>query len=683
MVFKTHLDIGFTALASDVRRAYADEFVPGAIKLARELAKAGGAERFVWTTGSWLIADQLAHAAPSARENLDRAIREGHVAWHALPFTTHTEMMDADLFRHGLSIARRLDEAYGRRTIAAKMTDVPGHSLGVVPLLAEAGVRYLHIGTNPGSATPQVPPGFVWRAADGSEIVVNYTSRYGSEAGQALVLPGLDQALYISLTGDNRGPPSRASIERIWSELAANYPNAEIRAGRLDDFAAAAWEHRAELPVVTSEIGDSWIHGIASDPTLVRNFRALMRIRGMLVDDATGIDAFSTGLLMVPEHTWGMDLKRFLPDYVSYPKIEFAAARARDVVPADINPESLAPQVAVAEPQPGGWSFRAYEESWQEKRGYLDAAIGTLSAENQVTARHCLEELRPTRINPTGAERHAGPATGRQHLGRFEVEFGADGSIISLVDDDSHVWADHDHPLAAFSYVTFSAADYETWFKQYNENLAENAWWVAADFGKPGMELLRPGAEHRTWVPSTHEVSSFSADEADRVVISARMPDAAALEHGAPRELQLSYRFQRERPEIELALSWFGKDAYRLPEASWLSFAPRVLDASLWRIDKLGTLVDPHDVVVNGGRNLHAAGVGLHYRGPDSSVELASLDAPLVAPGGPRLLTFDNVYGDVQRGFAFNLHNNVWGTNFRMWFEDDALFRFRLTLTGA
>jgi hypothetical protein len=28
-----------------------------------------------------------------------------------------------------------------------------------------------------------------------------------------------------------------------------------------------------------------------------------------------------------------------------------------------------------------------------------------------------------------------------------------------------------------------------------------------------------------------------------------------------------------------------------------------------------------------------------------------------------------------------NLFNNVWGTNFRMWFDEDARFRFVLRLT--
>ena len=42
--------------------------------------------------------------------------------------------MSPAVFRAGLSYAQELDRRFGRKTIAAKMTDVPGHTLGMVPL---------------------------------------------------------------------------------------------------------------------------------------------------------------------------------------------------------------------------------------------------------------------------------------------------------------------------------------------------------------------------------------------------------------------------------------------------------------------------------------------------------------------------------------------------------------------
>lgn len=75
-----------------------------------------------------------------------------------MPFTMHTELLDADTLDYGLSIVDQIDTITGRKTIAAKMTDVPGHTIGLVPLLARHGIKVLHIGVNKASAIPDVPP---------------------------------------------------------------------------------------------------------------------------------------------------------------------------------------------------------------------------------------------------------------------------------------------------------------------------------------------------------------------------------------------------------------------------------------------------------------------------------------------------------------------------------------------
>lgn len=60
-----------------------------------------------------------------------------------------------------------------------------------------------------------------------------------------------------------------------------------------------------------------------------------------------------------------------------------------------------------------------------------------------------------------------------------------------------------------------------------------------------------------------------------------------------------------------------------------------------------------------------------------------SLDAALVSPGEPT--AFPNVRSqpDLTKGMAFNLANNLWGTNYVMWqpYEDgQARMRFRFLL---
>lgn len=132
VVFKTHLDIGFTDLAENVTTQYLTDFIPRALAIGEKLPT-----KFVWTTGSWLIEYYLNHPGVSKEEKIrmEQGIKQGTIKWHGLPVTTQTELMDRRLFEYGLSISKTLDLKYSQNTVAAKMTDVPGHSIAIVPLM--------------------------------------------------------------------------------------------------------------------------------------------------------------------------------------------------------------------------------------------------------------------------------------------------------------------------------------------------------------------------------------------------------------------------------------------------------------------------------------------------------------------------------------------------------------------
>ncbi|HTL51686.1 MAG TPA: glycoside hydrolase, partial [Planctomycetota bacterium] len=178
VIFKTHLDIGFTDFSAKVVKTYFESFIPKALETAEQLAREGGDARFVWTVGSWLVYEYLEQASPTERRRMERAIRAGQICWLGLPFTTHTELMDRSLFEFALSLAQDLDKRYGKKTIAAKMTDVTGHTIGMVPPMAAAGIEFLHIGINAASAVPKTPPLFDWTLGKDSVRVMVH-STYG------------------------------------------------------------------------------------------------------------------------------------------------------------------------------------------------------------------------------------------------------------------------------------------------------------------------------------------------------------------------------------------------------------------------------------------------------------------------------------------------------------------------
>jgi hypothetical protein len=69
----------------------------------------------------------------------------------------------------------------------------------------------------------------------------------------------------------------------------------------------------------------------------------------------------------------------------------------------------------------------------------------------------------------------------------------------------------------------------------------------------------------------------------------------------------------RRTPIVWLDLQWFDKAATRLPEALWFTFAFAGTSLDGWRLQKLGQLVSPLEVVANGNRKLHAILDGARY----------------------------------------------------------------------
>jgi hypothetical protein len=645
VIFKTHLDVGFTAPASEVIRTYYEQFIPNVLTLTERIRQDGSTDRYIWTTGSWLLYTYLETASPANRARMEQAVQAGDFVWHAIPFTTHTELIEPSLYTLGLEWSARLDRRFGRQTISAKMTDVPGHTRSVIPLLSSAGVRLLHVGVNGSSRPPAVPPVFLWRSPEGSDLMVMYDHEYGG----VNILPGGRVAVSVNFTGDNHGPHTPAQIAEIYAGLRKRFPNARVAASNFNVVAQELTGVRSQLPAVTQEIGDTWIHGAGSDPLRMAEFRELSRLRrswiasGALTANSDADLAFGGRMLRVAEHTWGLDIKTYLKHWDAYDMPAFRAARSQ--------PE-----------------FQRVEASWKEKRAYIAEAVGTLppNLRSEATAR--VQNLRRV------AAAHAGSSAKPDELfetTHFRIGFDpTTGAIRSLRRrGGTRDWAGPDNPLGRFAYQTFSAADFDRFLDQY---LTQRPDWALADFGKPGLN--KSSAKSATREATLQGFWHAEAEDGERFTSELAVPGAA--ETGCPRRIQLETFLPSDRPEVILALRCTEKAASRLPEALWFSFVPRISSQVRVEMDKMSQPVSPLDVVRDGNRNLHGINRQLTWREGRDDLQLDSLDAFLVAPGRRTLLVFDNRQPDVSAGMHFCLEDNVWGTNFSMWFEDDMLYRF-------
>ncbi|WNR45297.1 DUF5054 domain-containing protein [Paenibacillus roseipurpureus] len=267
-------------------------------------------------------------------------------------------------------------------------------------------------------------------------------------------------------------------------------------------------------------------------------------------------------------------------------------------------------------------SYTFVESSWQEQRDYISKAVAVIPPDLQGEAQQALSALKPVwRQRPVHALRIV---PGESLVaGMFRVQVGADGSLNNLTAPSGKEWAgigDNLAGLGAFRYETFGQAEYDRWFEQYVQNRKQTHAWADSDFGKPGIALFAPEHKHAVYAPYVEEAWLLGDEAVDEMCLQLRLPEVANQQGGAPARVQLVYRFAKAEQVLEIQLTWFDKPASRLPEALWFSFIPQVDNPNRWRLDKLGERISPLDVVKDG--------------------------------------------------------NNVVGTNFPMWYEEDACFRF-------
>ena len=343
---------------------YYDSFLLNAANTSRLLRAKGGAARYVYTQNSWVLhlffhcdarrfprvapADALRCPTASERAQLLEALRRGDTAMHAFPTSAQAELFDSATFAAGLRLGTRLLSELGLDAQVAAPTvmqqrDVPGITRAVVPLLAQAGVVGLSIGANDGSPAPLVPSTaacvggahvvrtpFRWRdAASNTSVLVDlhpggyggvlpinpqqgvpYFSRDGVLC-DCVGVRGLDHAMCYAWRGDNYGPAGVNETEQTFSVFGAAFPHAQIVASTLDAFYAELAPLADRLPEITSEIGDTWMYGVASDPLKLAQFRAMMRARTRCMASRAcaaaeaHLDSFTHLLHKLGEHTWG------------------------------------------------------------------------------------------------------------------------------------------------------------------------------------------------------------------------------------------------------------------------------------------------------------------------------------------------------------------------------------------
>ncbi|MGO8747734.1 MAG: glycosyl hydrolase-related protein [Thermoguttaceae bacterium] len=319
----SHVDIGYTDIQPEVERVHR-EILAKALDLCRKTADYPLGSRFKWNSEvAWPVDSYLRHVSAEKQQQLVDAVRAGQVELHALYANELAGLCRPEellrLMQRGTAIGRRC----GVTVEAAMITDTPGCPWGMVPAMAQAGVKYCALGMNychrigrARIACEDKP--FYWLAPDGKQKVLCWTPFMGYALG--MVGYKLDQQLPEHLAqlqrqgypydivqlqwcvGSDNGPPDAnlPDVVKNWNAKHA-YPKMVI-ATTSELFREFEKRYAAKIPIVRGDFTPYWDDG------------------GSSTARETAINRNAAERLVQAETLWAMFNPR------QYPAVEFADA---------------------------------------------------------------------------------------------------------------------------------------------------------------------------------------------------------------------------------------------------------------------------------------------------------------------------------------------------------------------
>ncbi len=731
IVFKTHFDNGYTDLSERVLDKYSTTLIEGALQGIENTARLGKQQQFAWTLSGYPMKEIL-RRNPAVRTRVTNAIRKGKFAIHALPCTFETESMSPELLVRGFRFSDEIARSAGLDLpIDAKLTDVPSHSWILPTTLHQAGIKFLHIGCNAASRSPEVPLLFWWEGPDGSRLMTLY---WGGYYGTDLIPPEgwpFRSWLAIIHTNDNQGAPSLEEINETLRKARAMAPNARIRVGRMSDFYDALIKEKPELPVVRGDMPDTWIHGYMSMPKTVGQYTRTLR-------DLKSVEATSTlqsmlsrkpphpepalnpayeDLLLFAEHTFGMAMShghsgiwRYDDDFITHralgdydmiehswqEKADHVLQAARVTVPAlQKNLAALAANVRVEGnriivynplPYPRSGRVELHAHSGTGIRALKDAATGEhIHLENNDNVyRFAVRDVpgmgyRTYVPSDVPAPPKAPTVSHDSSLGMLQNEFlvvkldRATGRLVSVTER-----------ATGREMIAASSKD----ITGPMVNAPEGTWpfggYVYQRFDKKQVDAYAAAYIKGGWDWAPAELGRPNLDDRPGFVASGTAPVirweadndrvAAVALFGStdrvPHAYTLVYELEAGTPALKITCSIHAKPADPWPEAGWLAF-PFAIDDPEFRVGRLGGIADPSKDFVKGSNYdyfLIQHGVALFDK-DGAGFAVTSPDAPAVSLDRPGLWTWSGDFIPRRANVFFNLFNNQWSTNFTEWIE--------------
>jgi len=704
----SHVDIGYTAVQTEIEKLHW-KYMDDALEICRKTAGYPPEARFKWNSEVlWAVDSYLRQAAPEKRDRLIAAIKAGQVHLDALYGNELTGLCRPEELMRLTDCARRLAKQYGVTIDAAMISDVPGYTWGIVPALAQSGVKYFSIGTNHVHRIGRTLDAwgdrpFWWVSPSGQEKVLCWVAgkgysgfhpglwdRIGKVRPEALLeyvekmeasgFPFDVVQLRYSIDGDNGPPdPDLPDFVKNWN---ARYVWPKLRIATTRElFVELERQAAGKIPEVRGDFTPYWEDGAgsSSQETALTRTAAERLVQAetlfALLDPRRypGEDFYQAwrNVLLYNEHTWGAHCSITQPDSdftKAQWKIKQAFALDASAQSQKLLAASLAGRAGAASPAAAVEVFNT--TSWP-RTDLVILPAGTKVAGDVVrdsegrtvpSQRLSTGELAflATSVPPLGAARFALEAGQPEPRGQATAEGLRLRNLRIRISVDPKTGA----------IASFASHGLPTDLAHDRDGFGLNAYFYVA-----GRDPKSPQASGKPTV---------------RVKERGPLVASLVVEGDAPgcRKLVRELRVVDGLERVDL-VDLVDKQQVRTPEGVHLGFAPRVPGGVL-RMDVPWGVIRPElDQLPGACKNYFSVGRWIDVSNDEFGLCCATLDAPLAEVGAIRMdvpSPFDpkNFLSTLRptQTFYWYLMNNYWETNYKADQEGPIAFRFSLMPHG-
>jgi hypothetical protein len=332
----SHVDIGYTHRQQDIIDIQITNLETG-LRLAQATAANPPGMRFKWNPEAvWSLDHFLQRATPEKRAEFIQGVRRGDVGVDALYGNMLTALCRPEELVQCLAVGARVSNLTGVPLETAAICDVPGYTWGIVPIMAQAGVKYFAIGPNYGDRVGTIhlwdDKPFYWKSQSGGErvlcwVVDNYHHLGDLEENVINQVQRLERSRFPYDTsfifwvgawpggGVDNAPPDEKIVEKAmaWN---AKYAAPKIQIGLVREFFRDfERKHGTRLPEFAGDLTPYWEDGAGSTARETAMNRGsadrlaqastLFAMRNPRGNPTAQFDEAWKNVLLYSEHTWG------------------------------------------------------------------------------------------------------------------------------------------------------------------------------------------------------------------------------------------------------------------------------------------------------------------------------------------------------------------------------------------